>query len=304
MFRVLLLLFPIILFAKCLSVSINSNVSNCSENMEFVDNSISLGQILVGDEKEKSFSLYLKSDSNKTIKMKILNIKTLKNSSDELTPNLSFISNIDNSKIDILSNQPFTILQSGNTQYRDGVTKIGEIKIKIPNIDDIQTEGSYSENYRVSVYIEGETTSQSDNLNISLSVPKVSYVGFSSTSSYKSESAFSGGSVNFGLVQGNEFKTKDIYAKHNSRLNLKMLFENTPNLIHNEDSSNFLSMRYYYKIDGDGYQNIVANTPFTIINSKNSGTMPIGEMKFEIVDTKGKIAGQYSATISVSIIVE
>jgi len=63
-------------------------------------------------------------------------------------------------------------------------------------------------------------------------------------------------------------------------------------------------MKYYYKIDGNENQNIISNIPFTIINSKNSGDMPIGKMKFEIVDTRGKIAGQYSATVSVSIIVE
>jgi hypothetical protein len=103
----------------------------------------------------------------------------------------------------------------------------------------------------------------------------------------------------FKLNENNE-KREDVFVKNNTNGEIKIKFNTSP-LVHTLDNNYQIDMSYYYKADGDSEQEIENDTYFTISSGKNGGDK-VGEMRFVTEPlTKALLAGEYSATLNVTV---
>ena len=300
----LLLIIAINLFGSCLKVSSNSGAT-CSDNTISIDNinknfttnmKVSDNGVTVID-----IPIYLYSDSTEEVTMTINNNSSLQNSDGEII-NTNFFYVVDGVENSIIENSPFILLNNGSGK-RDGNTIIGYIRIKVINLSDTQTVGSYTLSKNIEVSLAGSGNSPTAILSLGGSVEYVTIVSFEdSISDYTSGEEFISAIVDYGNLNLNVINTqiRNLYVKSNSNKDCTISF-NTSDLISQIDSNYKIKMNYYYTKTGETQQTILNNTPFTVIHGKNDGSK-VGEMKFETQKIDSSIiAGEYKAILNITV---
>ncbi|NPA60455.1 MAG: hypothetical protein GXO30_08390 [Epsilonproteobacteria bacterium] len=301
----LIFLLPMLLFGEYLYVG--STAQSGSTDGEIVMESITSSfdnSLKVGDNDViKDIPIYVKTDSSKEVVLNISDIKNLKNSdNEEISTDLIWISSSNGSETTISDGVDFTILSSGSGD-RDGDTIVGYIRVKVSSVAGDQTEGSYSFTDEIKCGLKDGSVNYSsvEDFIISAQVELVAVASFNDTSSFTSGKKFVGDRVDFGTFSFDKnIQTKDLYIKSNSKKSYKITFENTPDLVHENDSSQTIGMMYYFEDT-----QITAGTAFTPLTGKSDGTSSLGTLKFETEEITGsKLAGTYRATLNISISLE
>ena len=300
----LLLIISINLFGSCLKVSSNSGATcsgdsiiiddiskNFTTTMKVSDNGVTVVDI----------PIYIYSDSTEEVTMTITNSSSLQNSSGEtINTNLFYV--VGGVESSITENSSFVLLANG-AGTRDGNSIIGYIRIKVINLSDTQTVGSYALSKNMEVKLTNSGSSPIATLSSSGSVEYVTIVSFeNSISGYTSGEQFISAVVDYGDFNLNAVNTqiRSLYVKSNSNKDCTISFA-TSDLVSQVDSNYKIGMNYYYTKTGGSQQTISNNSPFTVINGKNGGSK-VGEMKFETQTIDASmIAGEYKAVLNVTV---
>jgi len=296
---------PIDPIINCLEVG-DSSGQECSGN-EITMNDIDIDfttTMKVGQSNLEvvSIPIYVDTDSNDKVSMIITDESDLQNSDGEsIDFSMEYISKSSGSTQTISSGVAFTILDEGESG-RDGDTVVGNIRIIIDSLLDTQTMGTYSFSKKVKVKLGDIEESLDADFDAKGEVEQVSVVGFSSMSSFQEGVFFVDSTVDYGdfkLNENNE-KREDVFVKNNTNGEIKIKFNTSP-LVHTLDNNYQIDMSYYYKANGDSEQEIENDTYFTISSGKNGGDK-VGEMRFVTEPlTKALLAGEYSATLNVTV---
>jgi len=304
-----LLLFTLLsfkLFGACLEVGTTTG-QTCTGDTIHVDAMTNLAfttTMKVSDNNLKvlEIPLYVFSDdTSSAVSMTINDVTALTNGTDSIGTKFEYVQN--NTVVATISNgTAFTIL-AANASGRDGNSEIGRIRITInAALSDTQTAGTYTLSKSISVQLGNGNSSASETLSASGTVEQVSMVGFENLATYKTGQAFKDGLVDYGnftLNTSNE-QIKDLFVKNNTTGDFKIKFE-TSDLISQVDSSYKIAMSYYYTKTGATEQPINNNEFFTIMTGKNNGSQ-VGQMRFVTEALTGSlIAGEYKATINVTV---
>jgi len=296
---IFILLFPLFLIADYLVVD-SSPVGSIGNGFIIINNiSKSFEQnFIIGDNKHiTEFPLYMNSDSNDKIQLKISNFSTLLNGEESIDVKL-YYKNVNGSYKQIHDAEAITL--QGN---RDGKSIIGYIKIETEKISDTQTFGRYTLLDTINVRL-GDKWSNNASFKIDADVSLVAVAGFTSTNSYKKGEEFISSTVKFNKLSFDINKIEQpLYVKSNSNNIFKITFNNTPDLLLDGiDNKNRIAMKYYYKKNSNNYHQIIAKRSFDVVNGKNSGSTPIGRLLFETEKIKETmLAGKYNTSISVSV---
>jgi len=299
-----LIIFSINLLGSCLKIGINSG-QMCTGNTIYMDNinknftqtmKVSDNNINVLD-----IPIYIFTNTNEKITMTISNVFYLKNFANEIINTTWHYIPTNGSRYAIIENQPFVLLAK-NSQKRDGNSEVGFIRIKVKNLSDTQTVGIYKLLKNINIKL-GNNLSLSSTLSCRGKVAQVSRIGFENLSAYKTGKVFKDSHIDYGnfrLYQKNEEK-RNVFVKNNTNGALNIKFE-TSDLINKIDSKYRIAMKYYYRKKNGAEHLIINNTFFNIINGKNAGTVPVGEMRFvtEALDDT-LVAGKYEATLYITI---
>lgn len=301
---VLLLIISINLFGSCLKVSSNSGATCSGDSISIDDISkeftttmkVSDSGITVLD-----IPVYIYSNSLKEITMTITNNLPLQNSSGE-TIDTNFFYVIDGVEKNIIENSPFVLLANG-VGARDGNSIVGYIRIKVVNLSDTQTVGSYTLSKNIEVTLAGRRNSPTATLSSRGLVEYVTIVSFGNNiNSYTNGEKFLSAIVDYGDFKLNEVNTqiRNLYVKSNSKKPCTISFA-TSDLVSQVDPNYTIGMNYYYTKVGGNQHLISSNVPFVIINGKNGGSK-VGEIKFETqkIDSS-MIAGEYKAVLNVTV---
>ncbi len=251
--------------------------------------------------------IYVKTDSSDAIYMNLDSISPLKQGTDEIITTMIF-RNSSNQETTINANSDFTI-HSGSTN--DGTSKVGDIIIKVANVPDLATYGTYNLNPDINAKVKigsSESYSSTNTLTSTASVAKVAMVNIgdsTSVSDYTTGVDFKDSTIGFGNFQLNQINTitKNVFVKSNTNGDIALSFDTTQKLKSTIDNSYQIGMSYGYKTTSQSdFSSISNNTPFTIYSDKNDGTSKIGEMRFSTEALTGSlIAGGYSASIAVTV---
>ena len=300
----LLLVLPMFMFAEYLYVGSSTQDGSTDGDIKIENISKTLSTSLkVGNTNVyQDIPIYVKTDSTKEVVLNISNIADLKNGSNEQIS--TFLSWIDGSGSEtfITDGNNFTILSRGSGN-RDGTTIEGYIRVKIPSVASDQTNGTYTFSDTIKTGLKDVLVTYSNDASFGFSadVALVAVASFSDTSGYTQGQKFVAGSVDFGTFSFDKnVIEKDLYIKSNSTDSYKITFENTPELVCETDSSQKIAMTYYF----EGSQ-ITAGSAFTPLNGKSDGTTSLGKLKFETESITGsKLAGNYRATVNISVTLE
>jgi hypothetical protein len=300
----LLLVLPMFMFAEYLYVGSSTQDGSTDGDIKIENISKTLSTSLkVGNTNVyQDIPIYVKTDSTKEVVLNISNIADLKNGSNEQIS--TFLSWIDGSGSEtfITDGNNFTILSRGSGN-RDGTTIEGYIRVKIPFVASDQTNGTYTFSDTIKTGLKDVLVTYSNDASFGFSadVALVAVASFSDTSGYTQGQKFVAGSVDFGTFSFDKnVIEKDLYIKSNSTDSYKITFENTPELVCETDSSQKIAMTYYF----EGSQ-ITAGSAFTPLNGKSDGTTSLGKLKFETESITGsKLAGNYRATVNISVTLE
>jgi len=301
----ILALMSLNLFGGCLDVGTTTGQS-CTDdtiNVDFMTTTFS-STMKVSDNNLNvlEIPIYVASDTTEAVSMTISELSALQNSDhDIIDTKLEYIQG--GSVVATITNgTAFTLLADGESS-RDGNTEVGRIRITINSaLSDTQTAGSYKLSKSMTVKLGNGSDSSSETLESRGVVEQVSMVGFENLSSYTTGQAFKNGLVDYGnftLNSANE-QIKDIFVKNNTNGDFQLKFE-TSDLISQIDSNYKIAMSYYYKKTDASEQSISNNQYFTIMSGKNNGSK-VGEMRFVTEPlTSSLIAGEYKATINVTV---
>ena len=293
------------LSATCLKVGISSGQS-CNQNSIKIDNinhsfttkmQVSDSYLTLVD-----IPIYLYSDVEEEVTMSIRKISSLKNFTNEVIETQFYYIPIGSSAKLIKENLPFTLLLRGKTTKREGNRQIGTIRIEAKNLSDMQTAGTYQLSYNLTVNL-GTTLSSTSILSCRGEVEQITRIGFQSLSTYKRGKGFLDSSINYGTFKTHQsnIEKRDIYVKNNVDKRVEVKFQ-TSDLINQTDSSYRIRMDYFYREKSGLSQPIKNNTSFTIIEGKNSGIIPVGEMIFKTEPIKDSlVAGEYKAILYIKI---
>jgi hypothetical protein len=233
--------------------------------------------------------------------MTINDVTALTNGSDSIGTKFEYVQN--NTVMATIANGvAFSILAS-NASGRNGNSIVGYIRITVNEaLSDTQTAGIYSLSKSMNVQIGNGSSSSSETLSASGTVEQVSMVGFENLATYKTGKAFKDGLVDYGnftLNTTNE-QIKDLFVKNNTTGAFKIKFL-TSDLISQVDSAYKIDMSYYYTKTGASEHTINNDEFFTIMSGKNNGSK-VGQMRFVTESLTGSlIAGEYKATINVTV---
>jgi hypothetical protein len=300
---ILITLLSLNLFGACLDVGATARQS-CSDDTVHIDN---ISKTFTSSMKVSDNSLtvvdipiYIFSNSTEEISMTISNVSTLRNANNEVITT-TFYYVVNNTEYSINENQSFVLLSAdANREEVNALT--GYIRIKVNSLSDTQTAGGYSLSKNMTVKLGNGSDSSSATLSSSGIVEQVSMVGFENMATYKTGKAFKDGLVDYGnftLNTTNE-KIKELFVKNNTTGDFKIKFE-TSDLISQVDNNYKIDMSYYYTKTDASEQPINNNEFFTIMSGKNNGTK-VGQMRFVTESLTGSlIAGEYKATINVTV---
>ncbi|SFV54419.1 hypothetical protein MNB_SV-12-978 [hydrothermal vent metagenome] len=237
----------------------------------------------------RTIDVYLKSDSTaNAVNMTISGDSQLKNGNEKMDISLSYNGNT------ITLGTPFELLGAGEGA-RDG-SKIGTIEVKINSVTPVQLLGEY--NIDLNMDLEGQST---QTLPIKATVPTITVAGFSSTQTETGVNRFLGTTLDFGNFEFDKKNTidNDLYIRSNSSQSLYISFD-TDDMVHESDTDYKIAMQYYW--NGTAYSK---NTKIKTLTGVDKGEISIGTMTFETQTIDSSlIAGDYSATINVTITVE
>ncbi|HHB94534.1 MAG TPA: hypothetical protein ENK88_05270 [Campylobacterales bacterium] len=233
--------------------------------------------------------IYVKSDTTEAVTMKLTNITPLVQGSNSIGLSLSYRGTT------ISDNVPFNLLNNGEGG-RDGNTVVGKIKVTIPTVSSTQNYGNYSTSIDMEL-----SSSSTEHLNITATVPLVAVAGFEPVDSYTKDKKFIGATLHYGTFNINQKNSieKNLFIRSNSSQNFRMTFD-TSELVSQIDSSYTIPLSYYY--NNIPFTN---NNTFIALNGKNEGNSNIGTVKFETgIITGSLIAGDYQATIGITVTLE
>ena len=291
---ILTLFFPLFLSAQYLVVSSNptGGVADGEISVNNITKSFDSSFVIGSNSQTKEFPIYMNSDSTDTVRLKISNFTPLSNSKDGDSIAVTIHYKSTNGNYSQLHDGDIVTL-SGD---RDGNSIVGYIKVMTEKIANTQTFGNYQLSNSISVALE-DTWSSNANLNINANVSLVAIAKLSTSSSQTIGEKFVSSSINFNSFSETSIE-QDFYIKSNSNKAFKITFNNTPDLLLNgTDNTNKIAMQYYYE-----NTEIEAGKFFSAYMGKNSGQQPIGNIKFKVNDNiASKIAGEYSASISVTV---
>ena len=237
----------------------------------------------------RTIDVYLKSDSTaNAVNMTISGDSQLKNGNEKMDISLSYNGHV------ITLGTSFELLGAGEG-VRDG-SKIGTIEVKINSVTPVQLLGEY--NIDLNMDLEGQST---QTLPIKATVPTITVAGFSSTQTETGVNRFLGTTLDFGNFEFDKKNTidNDLYIRSNSSQSLYISFD-TDDMVHESDTDYKIAMQYYW--NGTAYSK---NTKIKTLTGVDKGEISIGTMTFETQTIDSSlIAGDYSATINVTITVE
>ena len=293
------------LFGACLEVGTTAgqNCSGSSIHLDSISNQ-SFTSIQVGSSNQvKYIPLYVASDSTEKVTMTLSNLANLIKGSDSMVTNYYFVSGNSESgtAVPIVNNTAFTLLNAGTTS-RDGNTIVGYLKLIVPTVAALQTAGSYALSANISVKLTS-SASASENLTANATVDYVTQVSFTDeVSGLTSGEGFKDSTVDYGNFILNQInsKTVNVYLKNNTTNDCTMSFAPV-SLTHVDYPAYSIGMSYSYKNLNNVVHDITDASEFILKNGKNSGSK-VGEMTFKTESLTGSlIAGEYKATINVTI---
>lgn len=278
------------LWADYLTVSSQPINEEGSETELLNDFSIDFSTLtLPSDNIVRTIDVYLKSDSTtNAVNMTISGNNQIKNGDQKMDISLFYNEN------PITLGTSFELLGAGEGA-RDG-TKIGTIKVKINSVTPVQLAGEYSVNLNMD--LEGQSV---QTFPIKATVPMITVAGFSSTQTETGVNRFLGTTIDFGNFKFDKKNTIDnnLYIRSNSSQSLYISFD-TDEMVHESDTNYKIAMQYYW--NGTAYSK---NTRIKTLTGVDKGEVSIGTMTFETQTIDSSlIAGDYSATINVTITVE
>ena len=299
----LLAIFSLNLFGSCIHIGYQSGLT-CSGDEIIIDdlNTNFITSMKVSDRELTvlDIPIYIYSNKRDRIKLQLNENQPLSNGRETINTKFYLVQN--NREDEITLGKAFNVGKRGRRSNQlDGHTLIAQIRIKVDNLSDIQTAGSY----QLKKYIQaklGRTYTSSSTITATGKVEQVTIVGFEDVSNYTSQQLFKDASINYGLINFNTInrQIRDIYVKNNTTGACQISFNTSP-LISQIDSSYQIPMNYFYQKEGEAEQQILNAEPFTLIVGKNNGSK-VGSMTFETEKLTGNlIAGDYKAVIQVTV---
>jgi hypothetical protein len=283
-------------FSSYLVVGDKNNLTTANDG-EIILNAISIdfSNLEVGSNNSYiDIPIYVKSDSNEEIKMKLSNILTLKQGEESITLNLSYREST------IENNIPFILMNSGEGG-RDGNTIVGSIRVTLPSLPSTQTYGNYESKIDMELSSSNQTDSATNQLSLFADVALVAVAGFDVVSSYTKGEKFLDTTIDYGTFNLNQKNSieKNLFIKSNSNQSFKISFDTTE-LISQINSNYTIPLNYYF--NAIPFTN---NQYFTALNGKNEGETSIGVIKFEtdLIDSS-LLAGNYQGVIDVTVSLE
>ena len=299
----LLAIFSLNLFGNCVHIGYQSGLTCSGDEIIIDDLNTNFTTTMKVSDRELTvidIPIYIYSNKRNRIKLELNENQPLSNGQETIDTKFYIIKK--NREKEITLGKAFKIKKRGKRKKKfDGNTLIAKIRIKVDNLSDIQTAGSY----QLKKYIQakvGRNYTSSSTITATGEVEQVTIVGFEDVSNYSSQQLFKDASINYGLINFNTInrQIRDIYVKNNSTGACQISFNTSP-LISQIDSSYQIPMKYFYQKDGEAEQEILNAEPFTLIVGKNNGSK-VGSMKFETEKLRGNlIAGDYKAVIQVTV---
>ncbi len=297
-----LAIFSLNLFGSCIHIGYQSGLTCSGDEIIIDDLNTNFTTTMKVSDRELTvldIPIYIYSNTRNRIRLQLTENQPLSNGKERIDTKFYVVQN--NREDEITLGKTFNIGKRGRGNQLDGHTLIAQIRIKVDNLSDIQTAGSY----QLKKYIQakvGRNYTSSSTLTATGEVEQVTIVGFEDVSNYSSQQLFKDASINYGLINFNTInrQIRDIYVKNNTTGACQISFNTSP-LISQIDSSYQIPMKYFYQKDGEAEQEILNAEPFTLIVGKNNGSK-VGSMKFETEKLRGNlIAGDYKAVIQVTV---
>ena len=299
----LLAIFSLNLFGSCIHIGYQSGLTCSGDEIIIDDLNTNFTTTMKVSDRELTvldIPIYIYSNTRNRLKLQLNENQPLSNGKERIDTKFYIIKK--NREKEITLGKAFKIKKRGKRKKKfDGNTLIAKIRIKVDNLSDIQTAGSY----QLKKYIQakvGRNYTSSSTITATGEVEQVTIVGFEDVSNYSSQQLFKDASINYGLINFNTInrQIRDIYVKNNTTGACQISFNTSP-LISQIDSSYQIPMKYFYQKDGEAEQEILNAEPFTLIVGKNNGSK-VGSMKFETEKLRGNlIAGDYKAVIQVTV---
>ena len=290
----------------CLTVS-SSPTTQCSKKAEFIDVDIDAGELDVGTTNNVyELPIYINTNSHKSISMKMDPVKAVKkNKTDSIgIVNSTFTSIITGNIESIKKHKKVELLPAGYSDSTDGATLIGYITFTFSDISELQTAGNYVVNSKLKVY-DGSKSSSKGKIKINFSIKPILVVGLNDVSSYRDDKIFKYANIDFGNLNYDTTTQiqSDVYVKTNyNNTAVYMRFNNTPELQHN-NANETIGVNYFYKHNYQfSFEQINSGSEFLLsFFGKKDGSNSVGILKFVADESQGKLSGEYSAIISVTI---
>jgi len=290
------------LFGDCLHIGYQSGLS-CSGNEIIIDDlNINFSSSMKVSDRDLTvldIPIYIYSNKRGNIQLQLNESQPLTNGSETINTKFYLLQN--NREDEITLGKAFNVGRGGRRSQLDGNTLLAQIRIKVDNLSDIQTAGSYQFKKYLQAKIRREYTSSAI-ITARGDVEQVTIVGFENVSNYRSQQLFKAATIEYGLIDFNSInlQIRDIYVKNNTNGACQISFNTSP-LISQIDSDYQINMNYFYTKEGEQEQQIVNSEPFTLIVGKYNGSK-VGSIKFQTEKvTNSLIAGKYKAVIHVTV---
>jgi hypothetical protein len=296
-------MFSLNLFGDCIHIGYQSGLT-CSGDEIIIDdlqtNFTSTMKVSDSELTVLDIPIYIYSTLRGRVQLQLNENQPLSNGEETISTTFYLVQN--NQEDEITLGEAFSVGGRGRRQSQlDGQTLIAQIRIKVNNLSDIQTAGKY----RLKKYIQAKlrrTYTSSSTITATGEVEQVTIVGFEDVSTYTSQQLFKDAFIDYGLINFNTInrQVRDIYVKNNTTGACQISFNTSP-LISQIDSNYKIPMKYFYQKDGEAEEEILNAEPFTLIVGKNNGSK-VGMMSFETEEITGPlIAGDYKATLQVTV---
>jgi len=295
--------FSLNLFGSCIHIGYQSGLS-CSGDEIIIDdlqtNFTSTMKVSDSELTVLDIPIYIYSTKRGRVQLQLNENQPLTNGEENINTTFYLVQN--NKEDEITLGEAFRVGGRGwRRSQLDGQTLVAQIRIKVNNLSDIQTAGKYRLKKNIQAKLRRTYTSSST-ITATGEVEQVTIVGFEDVSNYTSQQLFKDAFIDYGIIDFNSInrQIRDIYVKNNTTGACQISFNTSP-LVSQIDSNYKIPMKYFYQKEGEAVKQIINAEPFTLIMGKNNGSK-VGSMTFETEKLTGPlIAGDYKATLQVTV---